>query len=423
MQLILCEISSVILSQPLDNLRGFLQRNSLHCNLDIPRRTPISIGRAMSGGELPKSLMRAFASLRGVSQSQTRSIRCSRRALHQSTTRGFTTGPIRHAETIDEIPQSNIAAPPITFSEHGMVSNPEALEAAKEKAEEKAMKLLKRVRVVPASASYFSAKPQFTDDFIFLDSLFRKYSTLPVVPPGYAPRKAWKTLIQYKATANEPIGPARYSKVIGILHRLNHIHPMLMPTEVTEAMSKFQRDVNPHDIKPRPSVIDEWGRSKGVGRRKTSSAVAWIVEGEGEVLINGQSLAQQFNRLHDRESAVWALKSTQRLDKYNVFGLVKGGGVTGQAEAMALAVAKALLVQEPALKPALRRGKPPPLSYFNRLPKSMLWATTFCNALQCALVFVRRVLPQWCYTSTPRPQTSYCIVFTKTNYMLEQLVS
>jgi hypothetical protein len=51
------------------------------------------------------------------------------------------------------------------------------------------------------------------------------------------------------------------------------------------------------------------------------------------------------------------LKATHRLDKYNIFALVKGGGLTGQAEALTLAVAKALLVHEPALKPALRRGK------------------------------------------------------------------
>jgi small subunit ribosomal protein S9 len=104
-------------------------------------------------------------------------------------------------------------------------------------------------------------------------------------------------------------------------------------------------------------VIDELGRAKGVGRRKTSSAVAWLVEGEGEVLVNGKSLSEFFGRLHHRESAVWALKATQRLDKYNVFALVQGGGLTGQAEAMTLAVAKSLLVHEPALKPALRRGK------------------------------------------------------------------
>ena len=164
-------------------------------------------------------------------------------------------------------------------------------------------------------------------------------------------------MAQFRLVVNEPIKSAKYHRIIELLHRLNHIHPELMPAEVTEILEKYKRDINPHDNKAKPGVIDEFGRSKGIGRRKTSSAIAWLVEGEGEVLINGKTLSRMFGRLHDRESAVWALKATQRLDKYNVWALVKGGGVTGQAEALTLAVAKALLVHEPLLKPALRRGK------------------------------------------------------------------
>jgi small subunit ribosomal protein S9 len=168
---------------------------------------------------------------------------------------------------------------------------------------------------------------------------------------------AWKTIDQYRIMTNEPVKTQRYHKMLHILRRLNCIHPSLMPEEVSQAMLRYKKAVQPGDVKPKPGVIDELGRAKGVGRRKTSSAVAWLVEGEGEALINGKSLSQFFGRLHHRESAVWALKATHRLDKYNLFGLVQGGGLTGQAEAMTLAVAKALLVHEPALKPALRRGE------------------------------------------------------------------
>lgn len=73
-------------------------------------------------------------------------------------------------------------------------------------------------------------------------------------------------------------------------------------------------------------------------------------------MINGKSIVQAFPRLHDRESAIWPLKVSQRIDKYNVFALVAGGGVTGQAEAVTLGLARALLVHEPALKPVLRRA-------------------------------------------------------------------
>lgn len=215
--------------------------------------------------------------------------------------------------------------------------------------------LLKRVRIVPASPSYFTGKPRFTDDLLLLGTLLRKYQTLPVCPPGTAPRVAWKDIKAYNTTL-EHVRSGSYAKLLRVLKRLNQIHPSVMPEEVQTTLARFKRDVQPFHTTPRPNLVDDFGRARGVGRRKTSTARAWVVEGEGEVLINGKSLTQFFGRLHDRESAIWALKSTDRIDKYNVFAIVKGGGVTGQAEALTLAVAKALLVHEPALKPALRRG-------------------------------------------------------------------
>jgi ribosomal protein S9 len=122
-------------------------------------------------------------------------------------------------------------------------------------------------------------------------------------------------------------------------------------------MEQFKRPGSAELQKPKVQKLDAYGRAKGIGRRKESSARVYLVEGTGEVLINGKSIVQAFPRLHDRESALWALKATQRMDKYNVWALVEGGGVTGQAESITLALARALLVHEPALKPALRRGE------------------------------------------------------------------
>ena len=217
---------------------------------------------------------------------------------------------------------------------------------------------------MPASPSYFSAKPTFTDDVINLSALLRKFAPLPTIPKSEAPKVAWKTIDQYRIMTNEPVKTQRFHRMLHMCRRLNCIHPDLMPEEVVIALRRFKKDSQPGDVVPEPGIIDEWGRARGVGRRKTSHAVVYVVEGEGEVLINGRSLSQFFGRLHHRESAVWALKATQRLDKYNVFGLVKGGGSTGQAEALTLAVAKALLVHEPALKPALRRGTSDHITFF-----------------------------------------------------------
>ena len=234
-----------------------------------------------------------------------------------------------------------IAAPEIDLYSQDDLSSPNAQNA----------------RVVPASPSYFTGRPDFTDNLLSLQTLLRKYQTLPTVPPNQAPRVAWRTVSQYRLLVGEPIRASRYHQVIEILKRLNLIHPSVVPADLQEAMKIYKRDVDPYAVIKRPSIIDEDGRACAVGRRKSSSAKVYLVLGEGEVLVNGKSINSVFGRIHDRESALWALKATGRVSKYNVWALVSGGGTTGQAEALALGTAKALLVHEPALKPALRRGK------------------------------------------------------------------
>ena len=163
-------------------------------------------------------------------------------------------------------------------------------------------------------------------------------------------------LSQYRNRVGEPVTASKYSKVLGLLARLNRIHPLLRPGSVSTVMDDFKRPSGAEAQKPTVQELDIHGRAKGIGRRKESSARVYLVEGTGEIIINGKSIVQAFPRLHDRESALWALKVTERMDKYNVWALVEGGGVTGQAESITLALARALLVHEPALKPALRRG-------------------------------------------------------------------
>ena len=218
-------------------------------------------------------------------------------------------------------------------------------------------KKLKRLRIVPASPSYFTAKPRYTDDLLNLQAILRKYQTLPTCRPADAPKLAWRSLDRYRALiGDEPVRSSRYSRMLELLKRLNRIHHAVMPDEVKQAIEKFSRDLSLFTNRPKPILIDDSGRARAVGRRKSSSAQVWLVEGDGEVLVNGKTLVNAFPRLHDRESVIWALKATDRIDKYNIMALVRGGGTTGQAEAITLGVGKALVAHEPLLKPALRKG-------------------------------------------------------------------
>jgi small subunit ribosomal protein S9 len=164
-------------------------------------------------------------------------------------------------------------------------------------------------------------------------------------------------LSQYRSTIGETIAASKYSKVLILLNRLNRIHPQLRPQNIDAILKRYLRPGSAEIQTAKPGTIDQYGRTRGVGRRKEASARVQLVEGDGQVLVNGRKLLEVFPRVHDRESALWALKITERMDKYNVFALVHGGGTTGQAESITLALAKALLVHEPALKPVLRRGE------------------------------------------------------------------
>jgi small subunit ribosomal protein S9 len=315
---------------------------------------------AMESPLIRSGLRRVIASSNAPSQRQTAT--CQRRWL-ATPTESSGREPIRAARPIQfsqDKDQFTRGAPRGRFSADGPPrSGPRdgPRDGHRSRQSDAGNLLLQRIRIVPASPSYFTATPRYTDDLLNLSGLLRKHQLLPQLPPGQAPRVAWKTYEQYKAEVDEPVKETRYNRLLEIIKRLNYIHPALIPEEVTAALERFMRTLQPFLNKPKPIIVDSYGRARASGRRKSSTASVYVVEGTGEAIVNGKSLTEYFGRLHDRESAVWALKATQRLDKYNVWAVASGGGTTGQAESIMLAVAKALMAHEPDLKPALRLGK------------------------------------------------------------------
>ncbi|KAJ9157094.1 hypothetical protein NKR19_g3864 [Coniochaeta hoffmannii] len=211
-------------------------------------------------------------------------------------------------------------------------------------------------RPLPVSPSYFSRQARFNDSYLLLAKLAERHRKLPVLPKDQVQPVAWKNLDNFRQAIGEQVKATEFVRCMELVKTLNRIHPRLMPKEVSDALLPFKKAVQPYLNVEKTAPIDKFGRALGSGRRKTSVARAWLVEGTGEMLVNGKTLADAFGRVHDRESATWALRSTGRTDKYNVWALVEGGGTTGQAEALTLAIAKALMAHEPALKPALRRA-------------------------------------------------------------------
>lgn len=304
---------------------------------------------AMENPILRTGFRRAIAATHAPSQRQT--LVCQRRWLATPTTESSAREPVRAARPIQfskNRDQFSRQGGPPGRSSRG--SNSGGYQAASDL-------LLKRIRVIPDSPSYFTAVPRFTDDYLNLTNLLRRHQLLPQLPAAEAPKVAWKTWEQYKTELDEPVKETRHSRLMGIVKRLNLIHPAVQPEEVTATLNRFKRTLQPFHNQAKPIIVDEHGRARATGRRKSSTASVYVVEGTGEVMVNGKSVTEYFGRLHDRESAVWALKSTERLDKYNVWAVTSGGGTTGQAESIMLAVAKGLIAHEPDLKPALRKSK------------------------------------------------------------------
>jgi small subunit ribosomal protein S9 len=91
-----------------------------------------------------------------------------------------------------------------------------------------------------------------------------------------------------------------------------------------------------------------------VGRRKTSIARVSLVPGTGKLTINDRGLDDYITVPTLRLIALEPLTATQTAGKYDVTVSVEGGGLTGQAGAIRLGIARALLLAAGDLKPVLR---------------------------------------------------------------------
>ena len=199
---------------------------------------------------------------------------------------------------------------------------------------------VKYARIAPASPSYFARDATFYDALVRVSDVAARYENLPILPKDKAPRIRWKNLMDYRREKGELVQSTMFTTALNMCKRLMQIHPDLMPEEVKEIISDFHHPYTGVEKQSKVTPLDEHGRAMGKGSRKASTVRAFVVEGTGEVMVNGKNLAESFQRIHDRESAIWPLAITQRMDKYNVWAIAKGGGTTGQSEAMALAVAK-----------------------------------------------------------------------------------
>jgi small subunit ribosomal protein S9 len=92
----------------------------------------------------------------------------------------------------------------------------------------------------------------------------------------------------------------------------------------------------------------------GTGRRKTSVARVYLRPGSGDYKVNGRPFNEYFVTEAQRASARQPLLSTDTAGTFNVVANVSGGGVNGQADAMKLGIARALMQFNAELRKKLK---------------------------------------------------------------------
>ncbi|KAI8887798.1 hypothetical protein K501DRAFT_211192 [Backusella circina FSU 941] len=224
-------------------------------------------------------------------------------------------------------------------------------------------------REKPASLSYFTGNYKYNDLLIELDALYKRFEQwkptqdnvklpsdyLSVQQEEAAATYSWKLRDKMSELLSIPLTTSQWRKITTQLTQLASL-PKPLPASVVAVLEPYQRfDVSQgQQVKAR--TLDELGRAYAVGRRKESSARCYLVEGEGKILVNGTELDDYFQRPVDRNAVTLPLDVTETKDKYNAWVLVKGGGSTGQAEAIKLGIGKALLIHDSELKPTLRKA-------------------------------------------------------------------
>lgn len=252
----------------------------------------------------------------------------------------------------------------------------------------------------PKSPMYFTGKPGYGEAVAGLEKAIeraqdalRKVYVWPIpkeLPPIHPPASSWKSFEELNGGNMDMRKQGDYRNLLILLnqlHRLRNISAMTDNHQVSEmidqALQPFEHsdkvaaaaaaEAARKEAQSSGAGIDKLGRAYAIGRRKTSSARVWLVpaaqhreimsrsekEGEvaeageaapespaaipkSEILINHLPLTQHFSIPSHREDVLRPLRVTGLLGAYNIFGLVRGGGPTGQSGALSLGIARAL---------------------------------------------------------------------------------
>ncbi|KIJ19166.1 hypothetical protein PAXINDRAFT_70261 [Paxillus involutus ATCC 200175] len=266
----------------------------------------------------------------------------------------------------------------------------------------------------PPSPTFYTTRPDYYDTVNALQDAIRASRTalrahhlLPLPPFALRalppPDPAWASKIEMGANLDGQLSASMYRQLMVLLKELEVYHRIanvagvgeleqvlrdfIKGFESSKGIEARKRRLLKQEMMGKKAKLDEHGRSYTVGRRKTSAARVWMIEinqpkkandeaaieststllspssatapppSTTSVLINSAPLSNYFPLPADRERILRPLKLSGLLGAYNVFGLVRGGGTSGQSGALAFAIAKGCVSHVPGVEPILKKAK------------------------------------------------------------------
>jgi len=94
----------------------------------------------------------------------------------------------------------------------------------------------------------------------------------------------------------------------------------------------------------------------GTGKRKTSAARVFLMPGTGQIVINRLDFQEYFRNRAEQSVVVQPMELTETRNRFDVYANVRGGGFSGQAGAVRLGIARALLQVDPELRQRLKKA-------------------------------------------------------------------
>jgi small subunit ribosomal protein S9 len=244
---------------------------------------------------------------------------------------------------------------------------------------------------IPSTPTFFSGRSPLLDTVYTLERIHnaavRRLHELHVTPLPKAAKHAIPSTPVYWASAqdmSQSIGSivktGQYRRIVKILadiHKLRSIAAASGCKDIWEKLNaacmQFEKprlNSQAGSAERKAKAVDGYGRCYALGRRKTSSARVWAIriqpeaqaeaEAKGEhlysqIMVNGLPAATYFQNTADRERVFRPLQLTGLLTAYNVFALARGGGSTGQSEAIAMGLARCLKILERSVKSIIGR--------------------------------------------------------------------